>query len=524
MPVKPSRKYVRSRSPRAVERRRLQNRVAQRNHRQRIKESIEVASSIDKRDEAHRIQHPEPTVTSEPPLDKPEDVNTTTAKLDDNAGLGANANATPDDLSFIDPQLYQIARAASPSGTVLTDTSFQAANPQMTQHQPQRLHWLGDDPTVSINLLPVSDSDIASSTPASFFANPNCTCNSITGPCSNHLTQLRSQMFSGVYPIQPLMSDAQHGRNQQLPPPSSDAHPSPDLARTSQSTRLDQYSSSSSPPSLSSQSSATRSTRTNTFPSTRASSTSSITRRKVSSSTSSSPSFNHSPIPAPPTGTAASESDMTSRLRIVLDAVRTAGFADFDKMAVAYYTARFEKRSVPDLAQCASRGRRLKTVIQDLVKGSEDWSRWESRGLQDSTVEATKALCVAELECLEVRQAFDHMPVDPPDFMSALAGGGVSSSSDREMSDVRQQRNDKVANGDDTGDTGFNAGGPMRESFISALSDIDRMNDAVQDSIPHLWSLLTELAGPQSLYCDRIAQLLLAILIDARRTKGDPLR
>jgi hypothetical protein len=33
--------------------------------------------------------------------------------------------------------------------------------------------------------------------------------------------------------------------------------------------------------------------------------------------------------------------------------------------------------------------------------------------------------------------------------------------------------------------------------------------------VPHLWSLLTELAGPQGLYCDRIAQVVLSILLGA---------
>lgn len=37
---------------------------------------------------------------------------------------------------------------------------------------------------------------------------------------------------------------------------------------------------------------------------------------------------------------------------------------------------------------------------------------------------------------------------------------------------------------------------------------------------PYLWSLLTELAGPQGLYCDRVAQSALALLLHARRNQA----
>ena len=37
--------------------------------------------------------------------------------------------------------------------------------------------------------------------------------------------------------------------------------------------------------------------------------------------------------------------------------------------------------------------------------------------------------------------------------------------------------------------------------------------------MPHLWSLLTELAGAQGVYCDKIARIVLAILLYARRAQ-----
>lgn len=79
----------------------------------------------------------------------------------------------------------------------------------------------------------------------------------------------------------------------------------------------------------------------------------------------------------------------TARFGNLLEVVQAAGFADFDRMAIAYYTAHFDRGSLPDLAQRASRGRRLKTVLQALQDSSDQWPRWESRGLQEGVIEST---------------------------------------------------------------------------------------------------------------------------------------
>jgi hypothetical protein len=67
--------------------------------------------------------------------------------------------------------------------------------------------------------------------------------------------------------------------------------------------------------------------------------------------------------------------------------MRTAGFQDFDQMAVPYYTAQFNKNSLTAIAQRASRSRRLKSVLQDLQECSAQWPRRESRGLYEGLVE-----------------------------------------------------------------------------------------------------------------------------------------
>jgi hypothetical protein len=85
----------------------------------------------------------------------------------------------------------------------------------------------------------------------------------------------------------------------------------------------------------------------------------------------------------------AAKMNITQRLGIVFEAMRNAGFQDFDTMAVAYYTAHLEKSSVPAMLQCASRSRRLKPMLQELQENSRKWPRWESRGLHESIFTAT---------------------------------------------------------------------------------------------------------------------------------------
>ena len=80
--------------------------------------------------------------------------------------------------------------------------------------------------------------------------------------------------------------------------------------------------------------------------------------------------------------------DITRRLGTMLEAMRAAEFHDFDEMAAAYYTAQFEKGSLPAMVQCASRSRRLKRMLQELQESSGEWPRWESRGFNECVSEA----------------------------------------------------------------------------------------------------------------------------------------
>lgn len=57
-------------------------------------------------------------------------------------------------------------------------------------------------------------------------------------------------------------------------------------------------------------------------------------------------------------------------------------------MVAAYYTASFEKSSVPAMAQRASRSRRLVKTLREIHESSERWPRWEARGFRESAMES----------------------------------------------------------------------------------------------------------------------------------------
>ncbi|GFG19086.1 hypothetical protein IFM5058_09689 [Aspergillus udagawae] len=65
----------------------------------------------------------------------------------------------------------------------------------------------------------------------------------------------------------------------------------------------------------------------------------------------------------------AEATDVTHQLAIVLEAIQTAGFQDFDETAIAYY-ARLDKGSFPAMVQCASHGRQLKMMLQTVTQWS----------------------------------------------------------------------------------------------------------------------------------------------------------
>lgn len=74
----------------------------------------------------------------------------------------------------------------------------------------------------------------------------------------------------------------------------------------------------------------------------------------------------------------------------ILEAIQEAEFPDVDSMIVAHYSSSFEKGSWPDMAQHASRARRLSKVLLELHEISESWPKWQSRMFREGVMESAR--------------------------------------------------------------------------------------------------------------------------------------
>jgi hypothetical protein len=104
-------------------------------------------------------------------------------------------------------------------------------------------------------------------------------------------------------------------------------------------------------------------------------------------STKSMPPGERSASSEPPSDRSDSVSRNTRRLTPILEAVQEAGFPDIDSMIAAYYSSQFEKSSWPDMAQRASRARRLSKLLVELHEISDGWPKWQSRMFREGVME-----------------------------------------------------------------------------------------------------------------------------------------
>ncbi|KAJ5752422.1 hypothetical protein N7520_009339 [Penicillium odoratum] len=163
-----------------------------------------------------------------------------------------------------------------------------------------------------------------------------------------------------------------------------------------------------------------------------------------------------------------SATENTRRFSAVLEAVSSVGFHNLDEMVLEYYSARFEAGSLPAMAQCASRSRRIKTMVESLQEDSRQWPRWESRGFYESMSQATISLCLGEMERQGKAHGRHQLPQSDPGSLILALERLLQSSVQSSPTIVEELKLSETA-------------------------------DAAVDEMPHLWSLLTELAGSRDL-------------------------
>lgn len=402
-PTKAPKKNGRSTSPRAVERRRRQNRIAQHNHRLRVRQAGNDGKEKSKLN-CGTIEKIEETVQQE-----------------------SVAPSTVDSLGV--PQSTPVS---SPTSTVVMADEF----------LPFGSSWDQLDYLTSLTPILSDNASITSQlrSPAESFTTPSCNCNSKTGPCSNHIEILRAQV-----PVETNMSLAQQVSS--LPSPID-----PSMVPNGRNTSFSHGVRRSLP----------------------------FIYEKMSAREPPPPGSNTAGIP---------KAEMTP-LDTVLETMRQVGFQDFEELGVAYYTSDLERDSVPAMLQSASRSRRLKYMLQRLQHSSRNWPRWESRGLHESFSEAALSLCVDELESVCSSTMAAPPQSETAELISSLEwllrGHGCSLSTSTKTID----------------------GSNLLEQI-----------EAAPESMRHLWSLLTNLTGAQSIYCDRFARIILTIILFARRAE-----
>jgi hypothetical protein len=92
------------------------------------------------------------------------------------------------------------------------------------------------------------------------------------------------------------------------------------------------------------------------------------------------------------------------RFEYALRCAQSVGFDSFDAMALQYYTQNFDPASPLALEQRLSRNRRLPELLSELRKQSTTWGVWQYRGYQDEILKTAEQIFTSE--CNEFRRYF----------------------------------------------------------------------------------------------------------------------
>ncbi|KAK3403411.1 hypothetical protein B0T20DRAFT_26059 [Sordaria brevicollis] len=87
---------------------------------------------------------------------------------------------------------------------------------------------------------------------------------------------------------------------------------------------------------------------------------------------------------------------LDERVESVMERVETAGFDSFDSLATLYYNAKFGDSSSLAVEQRLSRNRRLPKLFADVFSAAQDWGPWEQRPLFDEVLRMSESMLIGE--------------------------------------------------------------------------------------------------------------------------------
>ncbi|KAK5988947.1 Transcription factor radR [Cladobotryum mycophilum] len=103
------------------------------------------------------------------------------------------------------------------------------------------------------------------------------------------------------------------------------------------------------------------------------------------------PTIKHSPQPLH-----AGSVFMDDRLQRILEFVESEGFESFDALASAYYCETLNEASPLAQEQEVSRTRRLPKVISNVFQARNQWNQWQRRGLEEEILKTAESMLLSE--------------------------------------------------------------------------------------------------------------------------------
>ncbi|PHH59807.1 hypothetical protein CDD81_2574 [Ophiocordyceps australis] len=92
----------------------------------------------------------------------------------------------------------------------------------------------------------------------------------------------------------------------------------------------------------------------------------------------------------------AGDASLHRRIESVLKQAEAVGFESLDQLVAAYYCGSFDEASPLASHQLQSRRRRLPRLLSDVFRATGQWSPWERRGFHDEVLRTAEALLRAE--------------------------------------------------------------------------------------------------------------------------------
>ncbi|KAL7793647.1 basic-leucine zipper transcription factor [Trichoderma ceciliae] len=92
----------------------------------------------------------------------------------------------------------------------------------------------------------------------------------------------------------------------------------------------------------------------------------------------------------------AQNASLDERIESVMENVQAAGFDSFDALVSTYYCDTFGEASPLANEQRLSRNRRLPKVIDDVFRATKEWSSWERRGFQEEILKTAESMLISE--------------------------------------------------------------------------------------------------------------------------------